>query len=59
MLSATVLQITWSSPQVTNGTIQTYSVLVEGPASSVFQEDVSGEQRTALVANLSKPLTIV
>lgn len=57
-LSATVLQITWTSPEVTNGAIQVYSVLVEGLASSVFQQDVPGEQRTALVPNLSKPLVL-
>ncbi len=53
-ISATVLQISWTSPEVTNGGIQLYSVLVKTRASSVFQANVPGEQRTVLVANLSK-----
>ena len=55
-ISATVLQISWNSPEMTNGVIQLYSVTVETRTDSVFQRNVPGEQRTILVTNLSKPL---
>lgn len=53
-ISATVLQISWNSPEVTNGDIQFYSVMVETRTDLVFQENVPGEQRTILVTSLGK-----
>lgn len=46
----------WSSPEVTNGQIQAYSVLIGTPAGSVYQQEVSGDQRTLIVTSLSKIL---
>ena len=51
-ISATTLYIMWNSPEVTNGEIQMYSVLVEAGTSSVFQKNVLEEQVT--VTNLSE-----
>jgi hypothetical protein len=51
-ISATVLQVSWDSPEVSNGVIQLYSVVVEAHTGPVFQESVPGEQRTLLVTTL-------
>ena len=53
-ISATVLQISWRAPEETNGEIQSYFVLLETSTATIFQESVVGEQRIALVPNLSK-----
>lgn len=53
-ISATVLQISWRDPEVTNGEIQSYFVLVETRAGAVLQESVPREQRTIVLPNLSK-----
>ena len=53
-VSATVLQISWSEPEVTNGVIQSYSIQVDNHIDTVFQESVPGNQKSILVTNLSK-----
>ena len=53
-ISATVLQISWSEPEPTNGAIQGYSVQVETITDSVFQASIPGDQNSILVPNLSK-----
>ena len=53
-ISATVLQITWSSPESSRGRVQEYLVLVETSDASVARETVPGQQTTALIANLSE-----
>lgn len=53
-VSATVLQISWSEPEVTNGVIQSYSIQVDNHIDTVFQESVPGNQKSVLVTNLSK-----
>ena len=58
-ISATVLQISWRAPEETNGEIQSYFVLLETSTASIFQESVVGEQRIALVSNLSKSLYVL
>ena len=55
-ISATVLQISWSEPQPTNGGIQIYSVQVETTTDTVFQASIPGDQISILVTNLSKLL---
>ena len=53
-ISATILQITWSEPVVTNGVIQLYSIQVESVMGSIFQRSVPGDQKSLLATNLSK-----
>ena len=53
-ISPTLLQITWSSPSVTNGVIQSYLVQVERYDGLVYSDSVEGEQTSVLVPNLSK-----
>lgn len=53
-ISATILQISWSEPVVTNGAILLYSIQVEGVMESVFQRSVPGDQKSLLATNLSK-----
>lgn len=53
-ISATVLQISWTRPEVTNGEIRLYSILVETHAGPLFQENVPGEQSSTLIPNFSK-----
>ena len=53
-ISATIIQAVWSRPQVTNGMIVSYSVLVKTNTETVFQRIVSGDQNNILVTNLSK-----
>ena len=52
--SPTLLQITWSSPSVTNGVIQSYMVQVERYDGLVFSDNIDGEQTSVLIPNLSK-----
>ena len=53
-ISATVLQISWRAPEETSGAIQSYLVLLETSTATIFQESVVGEQRIAVVPNLSE-----
>ena len=53
-ISATILQISWSEPVVTNGVILLYSIQVESVMGSIFQTSVSGDQKSLLTTNLSK-----
>ena len=53
-ISATVLQISWSEPEPTNGVIQVYSVQVETITNSIFQANIPGDQNSILVPNLSE-----
>lgn len=53
-ISATILQVSWSTPEVTNGNIQAYSVMVNTQADLVFQQSVSRGQTTILVTSLGK-----
>lgn len=53
-ISATVLQISWSEPEQTNGAIQVYSMQVETSTDSVFQANIPRDQNSILVPNLGK-----
>ena len=55
-ISATILQISWTEPEVTNGVIQVYSLQVENfiDTSTAFQATVPGSQKSVLVTDLSK-----
>ena len=53
-ISATILQISWSEPEVTNGAIQFYNIQVQTITDSVFQASVPGDQKSVLVTSLSK-----
>ncbi len=53
-ISATVLQIMWGTPEVTNGNIQLYTVTVETRDAALFKESVAGSMNSHLVTNLSK-----
>ncbi len=53
-ISATVLQISWSEPEPTNGAIQVYSIQVETSTDSIFQASIPGDQNSIVVPNLSK-----
>lgn len=48
-ISATTLRIRWYSPEVTNGEIQLYSVLVEVCTSFWFQGFLLKEQATFII----------
>lgn len=54
-ISAAVLQVSWSSPEVTNGDIQMYAVMVKTQAGDlVFQQSVPRGLMTVLVTSLGK-----
>lgn len=55
-ISASVLEITWSKPEVTNGDILLYSVTVETRSGYMFQENVPSSQKTVLISSLCKIL---
>ena len=57
-ISATILQISWSEPEVTNGAIQFYDVQVDTISDTVFQASVPGSQKSILVTNLSNNLHV-
>ena len=48
-ISATVLEITWTTPQVTNGVVLSYSVLIDTHADFFYQKNFTGDQRSVLV----------
>ena len=53
-ISASVLEITWRKPNVTNGDILFYTVTVETHSGYMFQEIVPSSQTTVLISSLCK-----
>ena len=52
-ISATIIQVVWRRPQITNGDILSYSIIVTTSIGPVFQRTISGNQSNVLVTNLS------
>jgi len=56
-LSSTLLQVSWATPEVTNGAVQSYSVIVQRQtlaAVTVFSASVLPGLQTIVVSGLSK-----
>lgn len=52
-ISATIIQVIWRRPQITNGDILSYSIVVTTSTGPVSQTTISGDQNNVLVTNLS------
>lgn len=52
-ISATIIQIIWRRPQITNGDILSYSIVVITSTGPVYQRTIFGNQNNVLVTNLS------
>ena len=52
-ISATIIQIIWRRPQITNGDILSYSIVVTTSTGPVYQRTIFGDQNNVLVTNLS------
>ena len=53
-ISASIIQVVWSRPQITNGIIVSYSVIIKTNIETVFQRTVLGDQNNVLVTNLGE-----
>lgn len=53
-ISASIIQVVWNRPQITNGIIVSYSVIIKTNIETVFQGTVLGDQNNVLVTNLGE-----
>ena len=56
-LSSTLLQVSWATPEVTNGVVRSYSVIMQRQnlaAVTVFSESVLPGLQTVVLSGLSK-----
>ena len=53
-ISTSIIQVVWNRPQITNGIIVSYSVIIKTNIETVFQRTVLGDQNNVLVTNLGE-----